>query len=303
MRSERVLLLVVAMAAAVSSVAAFLGCGSGSPAGDTAGPADHDSSSAARGAAPTSPPVAYSSSTTLPAVATSSVRPPLGDPPDPGPVPENHGIPADDLAVIAGSSVRVSGLACGVLSEGSGFAVGDGDLVATGAHVVLGMGEEPSIDLADGRTLPGVIVAFDPVNDLALLRVDGADLNPLALGGTVPDGTIGAVLSWDHEPGSAPVPAPSPFRIGRPVIVRTGIVAGEDQIERRSWLVAARIESGHSGAALVSFDTDEAEVIGVVWGASRRSPAGVGYATRSDELAELISSEDLTAPIDPPGCE
>ena len=237
------------------------------------------------------------------AVTPPSSRPPLGDPPDPGPVPTDHGIAEVDLATAVSSSVRISGLACdGVSSEGAGFAVGESDLVATSAHVIVGM-NEPNVDLADGRTLQGMLVAFDAVNDLAVLRVVGADLSPLPLRATVPDGTKGAVLAWDHEDGSDPAPAPSPFLIDRPIRVRTSIVAGTEKIERRSWLIAARVKPGHSGAALlVSSGGGEAEVVGVAWGTSRRSLRGVGYATRSDELARLIAAADLTSPLEPPSC-
>ena len=266
-----------------------------------------DSATAPRASGPTTarsadiaPPHSAASLPTT--VKTPSSRPPLRNPPDPGPVPAHHGIAATDLIVAADSSVRISGSACGALREGSGFAVGDGDLVATSAHVIADM-NEPEVDLADGRTLPGVLVALDPVTDLAVLWVADADLDPLPLRSTAPDGTVGAVLAWDYEPGADPRPTPSPFRIDRPVIVRTAITPDTKKIERRSWLVAAHITSGHSGAALVAFDRGEAEVIGVAWGTSRRDSSGVGYATRADELESLVATADPATPLALSGCD
>ena len=227
-----------------------------------------------------------------------STRPPLDDPPDPGPVPGDHGLSEEDLAAAVASSVRVAAPACrGIVREGSGFAIGDGDLVATIAHLMVGM-QEPVVEVVDGRKLAGVLVAFDPVNDLAVLRVPGAGLRPLPLSEAAPDGTVGAVLAWEEEG----VPDPTPFRIDRPVTVRTEPVGGGDDIERPSWLLAADTEVGDSGAALVADLDGEVTAMGVAWGASRRGGGGVAYATRSGALEELLASADLDRPVPSPGC-
>ena len=228
----------------------------------------------------------------------TSTRPPLDDPPDPGPVPDHHGISEADLAAAVASSVRVAAPACrGIVREGSGFAVGDGDLVATIAHLMVGM-EEPVVELADGRELAAVLVAFDRANDLAVLRVPGAGLRPLPLSEAAPDGTVGAVLAWEEEGA----PDPTPFRMDRPVTVRTEPVGGGDRIERPSWLLAAQTEVGDSGAALVADLDGEITALGVAWGASRRGGGGVAYATRSGALQELLASADLDGQVPAPAC-
>ena len=225
-------------------------------------------------------------------------RPPLDDPPDPGPVPDDHGLSEADLAVAVESSVRVAAPACrGIVREGSGFGVGDGDLIVTNAHLMIGM-TEPEIELSDGRRLAAVPVAFDPVNDLAVLRAAGAGLRPLPLSEAVPDGTLGAVLAWEAE-GE---PDPTPFRIDRPVTVRTEMVNGDERIERPSWLLAADTEVGDSGAALVAEVDGQVTAVGVAWGASRRGGGGVAYATRAGALEELLNSSDLAEPVELPDC-
>ena len=228
---------------------------------------------------------------------STSTRPPLDDPPDPGPVPTDHGFSAADLATAVESSVRILGLSCNIVREGSGFAVRDGDLVVTNAHLLRGM-HEPEVELADGRVLPATAVAFDAVNDLAVLRVPGAGLRPLPLSENVPDGTVGAVLAWEAE-GS---PDPTPFRIDRPVTVLTDIVGGDERIERPSWLLAADTEVGDSGAALIATVEGRTTAVGVAWGASRRGGGGVSYATRAGALEDLLGSFGLTEPVDLPDC-
>ena len=283
--------------AAVAVLIAVLDDDPGSqPAGDARPPAADPASGADAGPSPDTGPSPDPSPTPDP--APGSARPPLDDPPDPGPVPDDHGLSGGELAAAVESSVRVYGPACrGIVREGSGFAVADGDLVVTIAHLMIGM-DEPTVELHDGRELDAVLVAFDPVNDLAVLRVSGAGLRPLPLSEAVPDGTVGAVLAWEAE-GS---PDPTPFRIDRPVTVRTEIVNGDERIERQSWLLAAQTELGDSGAALVAGVDGRTTAVGVAWGASRRGGGGVAYATRAGPLAALLAAPDLDQPAGVPGC-
>ena len=76
----------------------------------------------------------------------------------------------------------------------------------------------------------------------------------------------GAVFGW--EPG--PTVDPTPFRIDRPVTVRIEAVASDERIERRSWLLAARIEAGDSGAALID---PTGTVVGVAYATTARGAA------------------------------
>ena len=226
-----------------------------------------------------------------PAAPDPPARAPLDDPPDPPPAPARDGLSDQRRSAVVASTVRVTGHSCGVNREGSGFAVG-ADLVATSAHLLLGV-DEPQVELADGRKLAGAPVAFDPVNDLAVLSVPGADLAPLELGDAA-DGTVGALVGWEGEAA----PEPTPFRIDRPVTVRIEEVGGDQLVERKSWLVAARITSGDSGAALVNGD---GVVVGVAYAATRRD-ADVGYATRATELQRLLEAGELAAPAEIPDC-
>jgi len=241
------------------------------------------------------------------AAPTTVTRSPLGDTPDPGPVPDNHSLSDEELADALASSVRVSGAACrGIVREASGFAVAESDLVVSIAHLMTGM-SEPSVELIDGRILPAQLVALDLVNDLSVLRVPGASLKPLTLSEAVPDGTVGAVLAWEGESE----PDPTPFRIDRPVTVLTEPVGGGDQIQRPSWLLAADTEVGDSGAALAvgartvadELDGERIAVVGVAWGASRRGGGGVAYATRAKAVQKLLDSSDLSEPVAPPSCD
>lgn len=79
--------------------------------------------------------------------------------------------------------VRIRSLEAGALGVGTGFVVGDGTWVLTNRHVVA---DATSIELEtwDGRSAgPATLVQVAPGGqDLALLRLQGPALRPLALG-------------------------------------------------------------------------------------------------------------------------
>ena len=222
--------------------------------------------------------------------APETGRPPLDSPPNPGEIPAHDGLDSDLRDQVAASTFRVVGIACGRSSEGSGFAVTD-TLVATNAHVILGIAA-PELELPNGERLVTTPVAFDVERDLALLRVEGTTLSPLPLG-PAEDHTIGSLFGWE----AGPEVDPTPFRIDRPVTVRIEAVGSDERIERRSWLLAAQVEQGDSGAALV--DT-HGVVVGIAYATTTRR-AGVAYAIRASELTDLIA-EGLDSRLTIPDC-
>lgn len=104
----------------------------------------------------------------------------------------------------APSVVRILGSACGLGVEGSGWVAGPG-IVVTAAHVVAG--EDDTIVLPpSGGSLPAEAVAFDPDNDVAVLRVPGLSERSLPLVDPRPGAPV-AILGYpengpfDAEPG------------------------------------------------------------------------------------------------------
>lgn len=195
-------------------------------------------------------------------------------------VPADHGLDDETLATVLASTTAVDGVACGRLASGSGFAVTE-DLVVTSAHVVVGI-EEIRVHTFDGRMLTGTPVAFDPDADLAIVRVDDAGFTPLPLAADAAPGTTGVVVGWERGPFADP----TPYRIQRRVTVRIERVGDTLRVERPAWLVAADIDVGDSGAALVD---RTGEVIGVAF-ATSIAGEGVGYAVRSSAVGELLAN-------------
>lgn len=84
-----------------------------------------------------------------------------------------------EIAAASRSVVRVTGFACGLGVEGSGWIARRG-LVVTNAHVVAGI-EMPRVDRREGPSATATVVAFDATNDVAVLRVKGLPGRPLTM--------------------------------------------------------------------------------------------------------------------------
>jgi S1-C subfamily serine protease len=79
-----------------------------------------------------------------------------------------------DEAVDAHGMVKIGG--------GSGFVVHPNGVVLTNKHVVIDPEAEYTVLLNDGRKLKAAVLARDPVEDIAILKVDATDLPTVALG-------------------------------------------------------------------------------------------------------------------------
>ena len=218
---------------------------------------------------------------TFPEVFDTLTSPDAGDPP-PG------GIPADAAARVSAAVVKVEGVACDRVQDGTGF-VAARDLVVTNAHVIAGE-ERTHVETADGRHLDAELVAFDPSRDLAVLRVPGLGLAPLerAVGSVDQRGSL-----FGH-PGGGPL-RESPVRIAEEIEADGTDITRTSPTERRVFVLAAVAAPGDSGAPVV----DEAgRVVGVLFALDLSRPT-TAYALTDDELSAVLDPV-LAGAVAPP---
>jgi S1-C subfamily serine protease len=166
----------------------------------------------------------------------------------------------------SGSVVKVLGTACGLGIEGSGWAAGN-TLVVTNAHVVAGE-DDTTVTTPDGDQLDATPVRYDPRNDLAVLRVDGLGLMPLALAPMAQQGTPGAVVGY---PENGPLTI-TPARVGLTGDVISQDSYGRGPLRRSMTSFRGEVRSGNSGGPVVS---GEGRVLTTVFAAAEGSgPAG-----------------------------
>jgi S1-C subfamily serine protease len=151
-----------------------------------------------------------------------------------------------DVAAVAGSVVRVLGTACGLGIEGSGWVAGDG-LVVTNAHVVAGEDDTTVQQRGTGPKLDATAVAFDPRNDVAVLRVTGLTAPALTLVGDPPVGAEAAILGFPQN-GPYSVRA---ARLGQTRVVVSDDAYGNGPVTRQMTTFRGVVKPGNSGGPLV----------------------------------------------------
>jgi S1-C subfamily serine protease len=175
--------------------------------------------------------------------------------------------------------------------QGSGFIVDKGGILLTNSHVVNGA-DRVTVTLKDGRTFEGTVQGADEVTDLAVVKIDGADLPAAPLG----DSAAVQVGDWAIAVGNP---------LGLDNTVTLGIVS---TLKRSSAQVGipnkrldfiqtdAAINPGNSGGPLVN---DRGEVIGINT-AIRPDAMGIGFAIPINKAkaieAKLVKGEKISHP-------
>ncbi len=176
------------------------------------------------------------------------------------------------------SAVDVRATGCRTEDVRGAGAVIDGGFVLTAAHVVSGAATITVRAVDSSAAVVASVVAFDPVNDLALLATESVVAAPLALAAMPMTGDGVVVLFRDD---SAVV---RPATIVKPVIVHILDIFHEHEIDRPGYIVTIDIDPGDSGAVLVAADGTAA---GVLYAVSRADPER-SFATDASAFAALV---------------
>jgi uncharacterized membrane protein required for colicin V production len=176
--------------------------------------------------------------------------------------------------------VRVLGTACGLAIEGSGW-VAEPGIVVTNAHVVAG---ERDTTVEAGGSPPGLAaqpVAFDAIDDVAVLHVPGLHAPALSLVAEPASGTPGAILGF---PENGPFRA-QPGRIGRTQTVLTQDAYGHGPVSRLLTPLVGVVHSGNSGGPLVGSD---GRVLTTVFAGTVGGGTPGGYGVANSTVASVL---------------
>jgi S1-C subfamily serine protease len=186
------------------------------------------------------------------------------------------------------SVVRVLGAACGLAIEGSGWVAQPG-VVVTNAHVVAG---EQDTTVEVGGSSPGLPVrpiAFDPTDDIAVLRVPDLDVPALSLAREPASGTAGAILGY---PENGPFDV-QPGRIGRTQTVSTQNAYGQGPVSRLLTPLRGLVRPGNSGGPLVD---GEGHVLTTVFASTLGGGPRGGYGVANATVAHVLAEADRVGP-------
>lgn len=210
--------------------------------------------------------------------------------PELGPPPAASGLSQAVVDAVVPSTVKVQGVACRRIQEGSGWVVAPG-LIVTNAHVVAGE-SSTVLQRSDGSEVEATVVAFDPDRDLAVLSAPDLD-RPVLPRSTADEGSVGAVFG---HPGGGPLRI-APYQVGRQVVATGTDIYDDARTERDVLVLASGLRPGDSGAALVDPD---GEVVGVAF-AIAPDKGGVAYALAMSEVDEVLAG-DLSREVDTGAC-
>jgi S1-C subfamily serine protease len=222
--------------------------------------------------------------TTIPPGPVLTAPPATGPPPTLGDVVTAAAVA--ERVIPSTVFIQTSGFLLG--ASGSGVVYGSEGYIVTNHHVITGA-RNLWVVFADGGRYPATVVGSDRLTDLAVLRVDRADLTPIDIG-------ISAHLAI----GQAAIAIGNPLGLEGGPTVTAGIVSALNRaltIDRASTLYGlvqtdAPIAPGSSGGALVDA---QARLIGITTAiaVSEIGPEGLGFAVPVDMMVGVV--EDLIA--------
>ncbi|MEB3358234.1 MAG: trypsin-like peptidase domain-containing protein [Synechococcales bacterium] len=180
----------------------------------------------------------------------------------------------------------------GLPGMGTGIIIDAAGLILTNAHVV-GATDQMQVTLHDGRSLPGQVLSQDASLDLALVRVEAADLSPATLGD-----------SDSVRPGELAIAIGNPLGLSHTVTVGIISATGRNSADVRApnrqtdfLQTDAAINPGNSGGPLLN---QQGEVIGIN-AAMITGTQGLGFAIPINTARQWVEQWATTAPAQPQG--
>ncbi len=172
------------------------------------------------------------------------------------------------------------------IGGGTGFIISSDGLIVTNKHVVADTEAEYSIIRSDGKTYPAQVVARDPVNDLAFLKIAGDNLPTAVLGDSAKLKVGQTVIAIGFALGeySNTVTKGIISGIGRDIVASGGGVASE-KLEGVIQTDAA-INPGNSGGPLINL---AGEVIGINT-AINQSGQLIGFAIPVNNIKQVVKT-------------
>lgn len=176
------------------------------------------------------------------------------------------------------SIVRVTGFGCGGIVTGSGFVVAPG-FVVTNAHVIAGV-KHPVVKFAD-RSEEGMPVLFDPLLDLAVMKIAPTNARPLPLAQATSDNGTSVVLAGYPGGNFTAIQG----ILNRKLTYDGTSIYGTGTVYRELYELNIALEEGSSGSPIL---LKSGEVAAIVYARSNNT-SHAGYAYIAGNIAEKVN--------------
>ncbi|MFA5853766.1 MAG: trypsin-like peptidase domain-containing protein [Patescibacteria group bacterium] len=187
----------------------------------------------------------------------------------------------DDIKVAAPTRPLVE------VGKGTGFIVTADGLIATNRHVAYSRSAILTVFLSDGRSFKARVADIDPVNDLALLKIEAKNLPTLALEADDAYRLGQTTIAIGNALGkyANTVTRGILSGVNREVEAENNVTGATERLEELLQTDAA-INSGNSGGPLLNLD---GKVIGMNT-AVEHSGQGLGFAIPVSEIRKVTDS-------------
>ncbi len=169
------------------------------------------------------------------------------------------------------------------VGAGSGFIITENGMIVTNKHVVDDTAAEYTVITKDNQKYPATVVATDPFNDLAIVKIEATNLATVSLADSAQLKLGQKVIAIGNALGE--------FQNTITVGVVSGIgrnitATGGTQTEKLSELIQtdAAINPGNSGGPLVNLD---GEVVGVNTAISQSAQL-IGFAIPANQIKKVV---------------
>jgi S1-C subfamily serine protease len=183
------------------------------------------------------------------------------------------------------------------VGEGSGFLVNSSGMIVTNKHVVQDATADYTAITSDGKEYPAKVLARDPVNDIAVIKIDGSNFSTLNFGDSNNLKVGQTVIAIGNSLGEFSNTVSKGIISG----LQRNVSAGSDlggQLEQLSNIIQtdAAINPGNSGGPLLDIGGN---VIGINV-AIAQGAQNIGFAIPSNQISKIVNQVKDTGKISTP---
>lgn len=182
------------------------------------------------------------------------------------------------------------------IGGGTGFFISEDGMVATNKHVVSDTAADYTVITNDQKEYPAKVLARDPINDIAVIKIDGSDFPTLNFGDSETLKTGQTVIAIGNSLGEFSNTVSKGIISGLKRNLTAG--GGRGETEKLSNIIQtdAAINSGNSGGPLLNIS---GEVVGINV-AMAQGAQNVGFAIPSNQIKKIIDQVKKTGKITTP---
>lgn len=179
------------------------------------------------------------------------------------------------------------------IGSGSGFFVSQDGYIVTNKHVVADTRAEYTVITSDKKEYPATVLALDPINDVAVIKIDGSGFPALALGDSEQLQVGQTAIAIGNPLGEFANSVSRGIISGLKRQVTAGTSFGQEEVLRDIIQTDAAINPGNSGGPLLNLAS---EVVGINV-AVAQGAENIGFAIPVNQIKRAVEEVRRTGRI------